>query len=146
MTEDGALADDEYSHDVTAVASPMWGRDEAWDYMAAGGVTEEGAARGEEEAEEGDAMGGKFRLGMFIDRLIGWSVFAEDGETDSEGEGGAEEVLERERLAKEREKERIRFAGPEEEKLREAQRRRRDQDEGWQDPAWVFSIASNVLF
>ena len=125
----GALGDDERS----LAMSPMWGAAEEEDYMAAGHA----ASAREWEEEEEEAVGGVYRLGQIIDRLIGWSVFGED-ESDSEEEG--------KRMEEERGRERIRIARPEEERAREEQRRRRDMDEGWQEPAWIFSIASNVLF
>lgn len=83
-------------------------------------------------------MGSAYRLGQLFDRLIGWSVFEDDDSSSEEEE---------ETKRRPREQQRIKIAAPEEqERIREEQRLRRDQDEGWQDPAWIFSIASNVLF
>jgi len=39
----------------------------------------------------------------------------------------------------------MKLVEPTAEDLRE-QRRRRDESEGWQDPAWIFDIAAKVLF
>lgn len=129
-------ADDEFSP-----ASPMWGMREEFDYMTAGTGMGGGNVHSEEaeESEEEDMdLRGGYRLGQLIDRLIGWSVFAED-ETDSEDDNYEHKPVKPIR-------ERIKLAPAEEQKLREEQRQRRDQDAGWQDPAWIFSIASNVLF
>ncbi|KAG0636854.1 hypothetical protein HOY80DRAFT_1011028 [Tuber brumale] len=96
---------------------------------------------GEGEEEEIDIPRG-FGLGQLVDRMIGWTVFAEDDTEDDESLDGYED----EAMAKKAKfiSQSVKFDTIDEEKLRE-QRRLRDQDEGWQDPAWVFSIASRVL-
>jgi len=142
---------DEDRHDEAAV-SPMWGAAEEEDYMPAAGYVASVRDRKLEEDEDEEAVGGAYRLGQIFDRLIGWSVFGEEeSDDDSDGGGGGgggqEEAAERKRREKERVRSaRIRIAGPEEERTREEQRRRRDMDGGWQDPAWILSVASNVLF
>ncbi|KAL7268158.1 hypothetical protein RUND412_009227 [Rhizina undulata] len=80
-----------------------------------------------------------FGLGQFIDRLIGWSLFASD---DDEEDQSFDEYQARKRNVREGYQV---VEGLEEKQLRE-QRRERDEEVGWQDPAWIFSIASNVLF
>lgn len=107
-----------------------------FDQLEGGGPEE----RGEEE-EEIDIPKG-FGLGQFVDRMIGWTMFAEDDTEDDESLDGYEE----EALAKKAKfrSQSVKFDTIDEEKLKE-QRRLRDEDEGWQDPAWVFSIASRVL-
>lgn len=136
-------------HHHPASMSPMWVRGVEHDYMDAGllhaaaaGIlrtsdTVDKDSSSDEDDDEVDFRGGVFGIGQFIDRVIGWSVFA-DEETESEGEGEAGEERKKKR-------ERIRLAPMEEEKLAEV-RERREQDEGWQDPAWIFSVASSILF
>ena len=106
-------------------------------------LDEEGEPEGEEEEEEEEIDIPKgFGLGQFVDRMIGWTMFAEDDTEDDESLDGYEE----EALAKKAKfrSQSVKFDTIDEEKLKE-QRRLRDEDEGWQDPAWVFSIASRVL-
>ncbi|RPA90065.1 hypothetical protein L873DRAFT_507272 [Choiromyces venosus 120613-1] len=105
-------------------------------------LDEEGDLEEEEEEEEEIDIPRGFGLGQFVDRMIGWTMFAEDDTEDDESLDGYEE----ETLAKKAKfrSQSVKFDTIDEEKLRE-QRRLRDEDEGWQDPAWVFSIASRVL-
>jgi len=123
-------ADDEFSP-----GTPMWGRSSEYDYMDAG---VEGASYGEavvsSDEEDMDFEQG-FGFGQLIDRVIGWSLFAEDESSESENEDLPAQLV----------RERITLSPLGDERL-EHRRQRRDQDEGWQDPAWIFSIASNVLF
>jgi len=95
----------------------------------------------EGEEEEIDIPKG-FGLGQFVDRMIGWTVFAEDDAEDDESLDGYEEEALAEKASFRSQS--VKFDTIDEEKLRE-QRRLRDEDMGWQDPAWVFSIASQVL-
>ncbi|PWW75311.1 hypothetical protein C7212DRAFT_352472 [Tuber magnatum] len=97
---------------------------------------------GEEGEEEIDIPKG-FGLGQLVDRMIGWTMFAENDTGDDESLDGYEEgeALARKTKSKSRN---IKFDAIDEEMLRE-QRRLRDEDEVWQDPALVFSIASRVL-
>lgn len=107
----------------------MWGED---------GDADDGDAEDEEDEAAGERG---FGLGMWVDRLVGWGLAA-DEESDSEGE---EEEVVRER----RERERRRMREVERrvgEERRRARREGRDQEEGWQDPAWVLSLATSILF
>jgi hypothetical protein len=95
----------------------------------------------EEEGEDIDIPRG-FGLGQFVDRVIGWSVFADDTDDDESLDGYEEEHA----LARKAQfaNERVKFGALDEEQLRR-QRRLRDEGVGWQDPAWIFNIASKVL-
>jgi hypothetical protein len=123
-------ADDEFSP-----ATPIWGRSSEYDYMDAG---VEGASYSEavvsSDEEDMDFVRG-FGFSQLIDRVIGWSLFTEDESSESENEDLSAQLV----------RERITLLPLGDEKL-EHRRQRRDQVEGWQDPAWIFSIASNVLF
>lgn len=137
--------------------SPMWGMREEFDYFGAHAISsvgkgEEGAGEGggggEEEEEYYRHLRGGYRLGQIIDRLIGWSLFADDDDDDDsadDDDGGGDVGDDGVYRRKPRERLRL-LTAEDQEKLREEQRLRRDQDGGWQDPAWIFSIASNVLF
>lgn len=96
-----------------------------------------------EEDEEDTNIPRGFGLGQFVDRIIGWSVFADDDTDDDMSLDGYEEEFVLPKKAK-FVNERVKFDPLNEEKLKE-QRRLRDEDIGWQDPAWIFSIASKVL-
>lgn len=149
--------------------SPMWGMREEFDYFGAGaahftnaGGSKEKDGKGKARQEEGEEeeyyrdLRGGYKLGQIIDRLIGWSLFADDDDDDTtddddggyDGHAGGGAGDDGAKAAHRRKpRERLRLLAPEDqEKLREEQRLRRDQDGGWQDPAWIFSIASNVLF
>lgn len=103
---------------------------------------EVGSTRGEGEGEEEDIdLPRGFGLGQFVDRLIGWSVFADDTDDDESLDGYEDER----RPARAKGEERARVATSGDQPLREQQRRLRDESEGWQDPAWIFSIASQVF-
>jgi hypothetical protein len=78
-----------------------------------------------------------------IPRGFGLGQFADDDTDDDESLDGYEEEPALAKKAKFM-NERVKFDPLDEEKLKE-QRRQRDEDIGWQDPAWVFSIASKVL-
>lgn len=95
---------------------------------------------GEEEKYDIDLPRG-FGLGQFVDRLIGWSVFAEDDTDDEESLDGYED----ERRPTKTKRERVKVESPSDQTMREQQRRLRDESDGWQDPAWIFSIASQVF-
>ncbi|CUS11584.1 unnamed protein product [Tuber aestivum] len=99
----------------------------------------------EEEEEEIDIAKG-FGLGQFVDRMIGWTMFAEDDTGDDESLDGYEEEEEEEALAKKAKfrSHNVGFDTIGEENLRE-RRRLRDEDDVWQDPALVFSIVLRVL-
>lgn len=84
---------------------------------------------------------GGFELGQFVDRLIGWSVFADDDTDDEESLGGYEDESS---FVKAR-RGQVRLEAPGNQIMREQQRRLRDEGEGWQDPAWIFAIASHVF-
>jgi hypothetical protein len=113
----------------------MWGEEASEDYFTFS------PRRLEEEEEEEIFYGGKFRLGQLFDRLIGWSVFGDDGDSSEEEE--EEEQEQQERRGRREQRVELQPELPEDD---ESRRKRRDLDEGWQDPAWFFSIASNVLF
>ncbi|KAI9867224.1 MAG: hypothetical protein M1813_009502 [Trichoglossum hirsutum] len=90
-----------------------------------------------------------FGLGSWVDRLIGWSLFAvnEDGE-ESEGEVDVEEReygrVDAETRKKREETERVFIEPPSE--VGDKQTAQRDQEGGWQDAAWLLSVATKVLF
>lgn len=91
-----------------------------------------------EEGAKGDIDLPKgFGLGQFVDRLIGWSVFADDTDDDESLDGYEDQR----RPANPKPKTATSGDRP----LRDEQRRLRDEGEGWQDPAWIFSIASQVF-
>jgi len=94
---------------------------------------EHGEAGTEDQEVE---LGQGFGLGQLIDRVVGWSLFADDEESEDEY------TVTDSRPQKPRA---MKLAEPTAEDLRE-QRRRRDESEGWQDPAWIFDIAAKVLF
>lgn len=100
---------------------------------------DEEAGSTREEEEDIDLPRG-FGLGQFVDRLIGWSVFADDTDDDESLDGYEDEH----RPARAR-GERVGIEHSGDQPLREQQRRLRDESEGWQDPAWIFSIASQVF-
>ncbi|KAH0565839.1 hypothetical protein GP486_000761 [Trichoglossum hirsutum] len=91
-----------------------------------------------------------FGSGSWVDRLIGWSLFAvkEDGE-ESEGDGeveieqecGRADVETRKRRE---ESERVIIDPPSE--VGDKQTAQQDQEGGWQDAAWLLSVATKVLF
>ena len=106
-----------------------------------------------------------FGLGGWVDRLVNWSLFEEDGElsdeededdgdTDSEGNRRREAAVIAEEKARRELEERRRF-----ERLAGLQRKEEmkenepvpvsepneDQEGGWQDAAWLLSVASKVL-
>ncbi|KAI9785721.1 MAG: hypothetical protein M1839_008738 [Geoglossum umbratile] len=94
-----------------------------------------------------------FGLGSWVDRLIGWSLFAveEDGEeSEDHGEEHAEVVEQEHKKAdvdkrrKREESERVVLEPPSEDGDKEAAQI--DQDEGWQDATWLLSVATKVLF
>lgn len=95
---------------------------------------------GDEEREYIDIPRG-FGVGQFVDRLIGWSVFADDDTDSDESLDGYEE----ERVCVKGKKERGRVETPGDRIVREQQRRLRDEGEGWQDPGWVFDIVSQIF-
>ncbi|KAF2085866.1 hypothetical protein K490DRAFT_58208 [Saccharata proteae CBS 121410] len=115
---------------------------------------EEGVGDEEEVARLARERG--FGLGGWMDRLIGWSLFSveEDGE---ETEEDAEEDDEEDDAAEVRRKreEELRRRKAERERVAEASaREKRDLPEppksvegegGWQDAAWLLSVASKVL-
>lgn len=106
-------------------------------------LDEEGGStrgEGEEEEEEDIDLPRGFGLGQFVDRLIGWSVFADDTDDDESLDGYEDEH--RQARAK---GEQVRVETSRDQPLREQQRRLRDEGEGWQDPALIFSIASQVF-
>lgn len=80
-----------------------------------------------------------FGLGQFVDRLIGWSVFADDTDDEDSLDGYEDEY----RPKPKRERARVATFG--DRPLRDQQRRLRDEGEGWQDPEWIFNIASQVF-
>jgi hypothetical protein len=101
-----------------------------------------------------------FGLGGWMDALIGWSLFAvdEDGEAESSEDEDAQEFLQanltREELKARREEEGRRRKA-EREAIVAASARKAHVDEtplppeeggGWQDAAWLLSVASKALF
>lgn len=68
-------------------------------------------------------------------------MFAGDDADDDESLDGYED----ERRPKKTRRERVRIDIPSDQTLREQQRQLRDEGEGWQDPAWIFSIVSRVF-
>lgn len=129
------IADDEFSPSASGwrlsrtSSGDLGDRLEALDEEV--GYTREGTAKGDIDLPRG------FGLGQFVDRLIGWSVFADDTD-DDESLDGYEDQRRPANL-----KPGVATSGnwP----LRDEQRRLRDEGEAWQDPAWIFSIASQVF-
>jgi Protein of unknown function (DUF3984) len=94
-----------------------------------------------------------FGLGVWVDRLIGWSLFAvgEDGEESEDGGEEHIEVEEQERKKvdidvrrRREESERVILEPPSRGGDNEAAQT--DQEGGWQDAAWLLSVATKVLF
>ncbi|TGZ80430.1 hypothetical protein EX30DRAFT_372357 [Ascodesmis nigricans] len=107
-----------------------------------GGIVHQDEDATEDEDEEEDEMYTRrhtFVIGQFIDRWIGWSIFGAEDETEDET------AAEEEDMKRKRRQMAVHREPPDEEQLREM-RRRRDQTEDWQDPAWILSVASNLLF
>ncbi|KAH0543846.1 hypothetical protein FGG08_001885 [Glutinoglossum americanum] len=90
-----------------------------------------------------------FGLGSWVDRLIGWSLFAveEDEESEDDGEAEADEQerkkLDAETRRKREEFERVIIGPPGGSGEGVSQG---DQEGGWQDAAWLLSVATKVLF
>lgn len=94
----------------------------------------------EEEDREEEEEGRGFELGMWVDRIVGWGLWADESEDEEEDDEEVREKRERQRrLQRELEREM-------EEAKRRERRERRDEEEGWQDPAWVLSLAASILF
>jgi hypothetical protein len=132
-------------------------------------VISDSESDGDEEEVARLARERGFGLGSWMDRLIGWTLFSvdEDGEVSDEEEDEEEEemrpenmtkeelILRREMDAKRRKMERESIiaasavhpptegeaAGPE-----GAQKLHDDENGGWEDAAWLFSVASKALF
>lgn len=89
----------------------------------------------------------KSGLGVWMDRLMGWTLFSmreEDDESDEEEERRKENyVLEngrRRRMIP------VQFPKPEEAHVEdEVKVKERTEEEGWQDAAWIFAIVTKVL-
>jgi Protein of unknown function (DUF3984) len=132
------VADDELSLTPGRRSSRAYSGEFSLDEL--GALQEDSIAEVEEEEEEDIDIPGGFGLGQFVDRLIGWSVFAEDDTDDEESLDGYEEEI-----AAKLPGERAKSEAIQDEKLKK-QRRLRDGEEGWEDSAWLFGVVTNVLF
>ena len=131
-------------------------------------VNSDSESDGDEEEVARLARERGFGLGSWMDRLIGWTLFSvdEDGEgSDEEEEEEDEEgrpenmtkeelILKREVDAKRRKMERESIIAASavhpptegEAAVFEGPQRPNDENGGWQDAAWLFSVASKALF
>lgn len=122
-------------------------------------VDEEGEADAESQALRDEALvrrmakTGTLGLGTWVERLMGWSLFAveEDGETDVEGtEGETTDSDGEDRRESRKERERQRWK-----EMLEMEAKEKglvlppppmgSEDGGWGDAAWLLSVATKVL-
>lgn len=117
---------------------------------------EEGLGDEEEVARLAQERG--FGLGGWVDRLIGWTLFSveEDAEETDEEDQGTEHEEHGEEDAKKRREEELQRRREERERIQAASSAAKEKKElpqpsqgegegGWQDAAWLFSVASKVL-
>jgi hypothetical protein len=116
----------------------------------------EGITDDEEVAKLSKDQG--FGLGTLVDRFVGWPLFNVDEDTEDEAvveeeeddsAGTREELQKRKAAQLQRRKEQLAKAASSSASAtgqrREAQRRGADDEGGWQDAAWLLSVASKVL-
>jgi hypothetical protein len=91
------------------------------------------------------AKNGSLGLGIWVERLMGWSLFAvdEDGE-DSDTETNGEKTDTSEGISRNRSTLKYNVEGSDVE-LDEKLPPPGDEEGGWQDAAWLLSVASKVL-
>ena len=116
---------------------------------------DEGSIDDEEVAKLSKVQG--FGLGSLVDRLVGWPLFNVDEDTEDEALEGEEaeagrspeEVLKRKEAQLKRRREQLaRTASSSASATMQrtaAQRQQQAEEGGWQDAAWLLSVASKVL-
>jgi hypothetical protein len=114
----------------------------------------EGSTDDEEVAKLSRVQG--FGLGTLVDRLVGWPLFNVDEDTEDEtpeeeGEAGGnpEELLRKKEAQLQRRKEQLAKAASSSASATiqraTGQRQQQAEEGGWQDAAWLLSVASKVL-
>lgn len=116
----------------------------------------EGITDDEEVAKLSKDQG--FGLGTLVDRFVGWPLFNVDEDTEDEAvveeeeddsAGTREELQKRKAAQLKRRKEQLAKAASSSASAtgqrKEFQRRGADDEGGWQDAAWLLSVASKVL-
>lgn len=90
-----------------------------------------------------------YGLGMWVDRIIGWSLFSVDDDEEEE-EYRKDPYGEGRRKRKQQQKQQLYLSASTQPHVTPAGTRQSEGDDGddgtWGDPSWVFSIATEVLF
>ena len=131
----------------TSARSRAGSRAVSKDYLGQVYASEDEGEEGELEEETDDEeylyREKGYGLGMWVDRIIGWSLFSVD-------EGEDEEEYRKDPYGEDREKRKKQpTQQPNLMPARNtilASTRQLEEDESWGDPSWMFSIAAQVLF
>jgi len=123
------------------------------DFVDAVEEEEEGEGAGEEEVDERELQRltreKGFGLGGWVDRLIGWSMFRNEEDERVEGDGESDDrpadgnKLESEGRRKRQENERV-VQAPMDERIG-IDPPPGESEGGWQDAAWLLSVASKII-
>ncbi|KAF8474876.1 hypothetical protein BDZ91DRAFT_789128 [Kalaharituber pfeilii] len=89
-----------------------------------------------------------YGLGMWVDRVIGWSLFSVDDDEEDDEMPRIDPYKESRRKKKQEEANSRALQPPSAVAAAAAPQSPppSDEDEGWGDPSWVFSIATQILF